>query len=135
MLKFLRRRARLTQRELGGAAGYTETHISRLEQDQRPADVATLAALFVPALGLDREPALATRLLELAARRGRGGGSPAGSSGIPALPPRAVVRAGVLSELRQRLAGERRVAGCGVARIGETAGPPRPCPGVHPRTP
>jgi hypothetical protein len=34
MLKFLRRRARLTQRALGLAVGYTEGHISRLEQDQ-----------------------------------------------------------------------------------------------------
>src|SRR2546423_10010739 len=94
LLKFLRRRARLTQRELGRAVGYTESHISRLEQGQRPADAATLAALFVPALGLDREPALAAPLLELAARRGRGGGAPAGSAGLPALPPRAGGRAG-----------------------------------------
>jgi len=120
LLKFLRRRARLTQRELGRAVGYTESHISRLEQGQRPADAATLAALFVPALGLDREPALAARLLELAARRGRASGPPSGSVGIPALPSRAVVRAGVLSELRQRLTGERRVAVCGLPGMGKT---------------
>src|SRR5262245_39758644 len=113
MLKFLRRRARLTQRELGRAVGYTESHISRLEQDQRPADAATLAALFVPALGLDHEPGLAAQLLDLAARQGRAAGPPAGAPGIPALPPRAVVRTGVLGELRQRLARERRVAICG----------------------
>src|ERR671936_1169180 len=66
MLKFLRHRARLTQRELGIAVGYTEGHISRLEQNQRTLDVATLAARFVPALGLDREPELAAQLLDLA---------------------------------------------------------------------
>ena len=31
MLKFLRRRARLTQIQLGIAVGYNEAHISRLE--------------------------------------------------------------------------------------------------------
>jgi len=116
MLKFLRRRARLTQRELGLAVGYTESHISRLEQDQRRADVAMLAALFVPALGLDREPGLAAQLLDLAGKRSRAAGPP----GIPALPPHLVERAGVLGELRRRLASERRVAICGLPGMGKT---------------
>src|SRR2546429_9654016 len=88
MLRFLRRRARLTQRELGLAVGYTESHISRLEHGQRPADVATLAALFVPALGLDREPRLASQLLELAGPRGRAARpAPGGAFHPPPLPP------------------------------------------------
>jgi ATP/maltotriose-dependent transcriptional regulator MalT/transcriptional regulator with XRE-family HTH domain len=125
MLKFLRRRVRLTQRALGLAVGYTEGHISRLEQDQRPPDVATLAALFVPALGLDTEPELAARLLELAAARSvRGTGQRvdpmSGADPIPALPPRAVVRVGVLRDLRRRLDSERRVAVCGLAGMGKT---------------
>ena len=47
MLKFLRRRARLTQIQLGIAVGYNEAHISRLENGQRLPDLASLAALFV----------------------------------------------------------------------------------------
>jgi predicted ATPase len=67
MLKFLRRRARLTQKDLSIAVGYSESHISRLEANERSLDHATLAALFVPALHLEKEPELAARLLELAA--------------------------------------------------------------------
>jgi predicted ATPase/DNA-binding XRE family transcriptional regulator len=67
LLKYLRRRAQLTQRELAIAVGYTEGHVSRLEKNQRPPDLATVAALFVPALGLDEEPETAAHLMRLAA--------------------------------------------------------------------
>jgi predicted ATPase/transcriptional regulator with XRE-family HTH domain len=67
LLKYLRRRAQLTQRELAIAVGYTEGHLSRLEKNQRPPDLATVAALFVPALGLDKESDAANQLLQLAA--------------------------------------------------------------------
>src|SRR5258706_7777725 len=67
LLKYLRRRVQLTQRDLGLAVGYSETQITRLEKNQRLPDLTTLAALFVPALGLDNEPILVARLLELAA--------------------------------------------------------------------
>lgn len=67
MLKFLRRRARLTQWELGLAVGYSDAQITRLEKNQRLPDLTALAALFVPALGLEDEPQLVTRLMELAA--------------------------------------------------------------------
>lgn len=66
-LAYLRKRARLTQSELGRAVGYSREQITRLEKNQRAPDVQIVAARFVPALGLDNEPALATRLLELAA--------------------------------------------------------------------
>src|SRR5579859_381976 len=65
LLKFLRRRAGLTQRDLSIAVGYSSSQISRLEQNERPPDAASLAACFVPALQL--EPEWAARLLELAA--------------------------------------------------------------------
>ena len=68
LLKYLRRRARLTQRELCIAVGYSEAQISRLEQNQRPPDLAALTALFIPALYLEDEPLIVTRLMELAAR-------------------------------------------------------------------
>ena len=66
MLRYLRRRARLTQRELSIAVGYSESMISRLEHDERPPDIATLTALFVPALQVADEPAVVAQLLTLA---------------------------------------------------------------------
>src|SRR5262245_1916053 len=67
LLRYLRRRARLQQRDLAIAVGYSEGQICRLEQNQRLPDLPTLAARFIPALDLDDEPELAARLLELAA--------------------------------------------------------------------
>ncbi len=67
LLKYLRRRAGLTQRELSIAVGYSDAQVSRLEQNQRLPDVATLTARFVPALSLEDEPEVVKRLLELAA--------------------------------------------------------------------
>ena len=67
LLRYLRKRAQLTQRELAIAVGYSEAHVSRLESNERLPDLSTLAALFVPALGLEDEPETIARLLELAA--------------------------------------------------------------------
>lgn len=67
LLKYLRRRAGYTQRELSIAVGYSDTQISRLEHNERLPDLATLTARFLPALHLDSEPDTAARLLELAA--------------------------------------------------------------------
>jgi WD40 repeat protein len=66
LLKFLRRRAGLTQRELSIAVGYSDAQISRLEQNERLPDVATISARFLPVLMLEDEPDVAKRLLELA---------------------------------------------------------------------
>jgi predicted ATPase len=68
LLKYLRKRAQLTQRELCIAVGYSEAQISRLEQNQRPPDLAALTALFIPALYLEEEPEIVARLMELAAQ-------------------------------------------------------------------
>jgi len=65
-LKYLRRRARLTQRELSIAVKYSEAQISRLEQNQRPPELSVLAALFIPALYIEDEPETIARLMELA---------------------------------------------------------------------
>ena len=67
LLKYLRKRAQLTQRELAIAVGYSEGQISRLEKNQRPPDLTTVAALFVPALGLEEESETVARLVHLAA--------------------------------------------------------------------
>jgi len=66
LLKYLRRQARITQRELAIAVGYSDTQISRIEQNQRVPDSVTVTALFVPALYIEQEPKWVTRLLDLA---------------------------------------------------------------------
>ncbi|MGQ0603380.1 MAG: helix-turn-helix domain-containing protein, partial [Anaerolineales bacterium] len=77
LLRFLRRRARLSQRELSIAVGYSESQISRLENNQSAPDPATLAAVFVPALLIKDESETAARLLKLAAAVRAEGGSEA----------------------------------------------------------
>ena len=67
LLRLLRKRAHLTQRELGVATGYSEGHICRFERGHLPPDAATLNAVFVPALGLSQSPDVVARLIELAA--------------------------------------------------------------------
>src|SRR5262245_55646963 len=67
LLVYLRKRARLTQEELGRAVGYSRPQITLLEKNQRLPSVTTVTALFVPALDLDDAPELAQRLIDLAA--------------------------------------------------------------------
>src|SRR5690242_21264389 len=66
LLKYLRRRQRLTQLELSIAVGYSEAQIGRLEKNQRRPDLTALKALFIPSLQIEKEPELVTRFLELA---------------------------------------------------------------------
>ncbi len=67
LLRFLRRRAGLTQLELSIAVGYSDPQISRLEQNMRLPDIPTLQARFIAPLYLEDEPLAVARLLELAA--------------------------------------------------------------------
>lgn len=80
LLKFLRRRAGLTQRELSIVVGYSDAQISRLEQNERLPDVATISARFLPVLMLEDQHEVAARLLELAATVRR---EDAPASGLP----------------------------------------------------
>src|SRR5687768_9933710 len=66
LLKYLRRRERLTQLELSVMVGYGEPQISRLEKNQRRPDLAALKALFIPALHLEDDPELMARFFDLA---------------------------------------------------------------------
>jgi LuxR family maltose regulon positive regulatory protein len=66
LLRYLRRRAQLTQRELALAAGCSTTEIARLEHDQPSAELAALAVQLVLALRLVPASAWASRLHELA---------------------------------------------------------------------
>ena len=66
LLRFLRRTAGLTQLELSIQVGYSHAQISRLEQNLRLPDIPTIEARFVPALGIEDDPKVIARLLELA---------------------------------------------------------------------
>jgi TolB-like protein/Tfp pilus assembly protein PilF len=66
LLRYLRRRAGLTQTELSIAVGYSDAQISRLEQNLRLPNKSSIEARFLPALGLKNEPAASERLLRLA---------------------------------------------------------------------
>ena len=66
LLRYLRARAHLSQRELAALVGYHFSYISYLEKNTRIVDEATLRGRFVPALGLEDKPEWVTRLLELA---------------------------------------------------------------------
>ncbi len=46
--------------------GYSDAQISRLEQNLRLPDIPTIEARFVPALGLEDEPAVVAHLIDLA---------------------------------------------------------------------
>jgi len=137
LLRVLRHRARLTQRQLGIAVGYSEAQISRLEQGRRRPDPAVVAALFLPALRLAAEPELAARLHELAVAA-RGGVAPgtrsppaspetvpgaraADLAAIPSLPSHHVERAGALSELHELIAADRCVVMSGLPGVGKTS--------------
>ena len=138
LLRYLRSRERLTQRQLGLAAGYCEAQISRLEHGLRPPDPATVLARFIPALGLDNDPA-AIRLHALAgvardreapdmdaaprspgARR-NGHHDRASAHTFPAQPTPLIGREGELAALRQLLRrGVRLLTLTGTAGIGKT---------------
>jgi TolB-like protein/Tfp pilus assembly protein PilF/DNA-binding XRE family transcriptional regulator len=66
LLRYLRRRAGLTQTGLSIAVGYSDAQISRLEKNARLPNLATVQARFLPVLRLKEEPAARDRLLELA---------------------------------------------------------------------
>ncbi len=138
LLKFLRRRAHMTQRDLAAAVGYTEAHVCRLEKNERLPDLTTVAALFVPALNLRDDPASMERLLKLAAQA-RGERAPAGIhirqvtiehqteqelgalEEIPPAPAHYVDRPTIKERVRVALKTERGVALCGMAGMGKTA--------------
>src|SRR3984957_1169377 len=66
LLRYLRRRAGLTRTSLSIAVGYSDAQISRLEQNLRLPNLATVQARFLPVLRLKNEPAARDRLLHLA---------------------------------------------------------------------
>jgi predicted ATPase len=69
LLRYLRKRAELSQRELALHVGYHYSYMSRIENNEYVPDPAILMSRFVPALHLEKEPAWTRRLLELATVR------------------------------------------------------------------
>ena len=124
LLKYLRKREELTQRELAIQVGYSDTQISRLEQSQRVPDAATLMALFVPALHLAHEPQWVARLLELA-RQARLGelpdpGKRVTSNNLPAALTTFIGREKEQAEILQLIDTHRLVTLTGAGGVGKT---------------
>src|SRR3954454_19846656 len=67
LLKQLRKRAGMTQGDLAAALNCSDTQISKLEKAQRQPDIEAVITRFVPALGLQDDPATAAHLIERAA--------------------------------------------------------------------
>jgi predicted ATPase/DNA-binding XRE family transcriptional regulator len=68
LLRHLRRRAGMTQRDLGQAVGYSEAHIARLESGIRLPDLVMVKGALAEALDVQREPEVTAQLLALAAQ-------------------------------------------------------------------
>ncbi len=122
LLRQIRKRAGMTQRDLAAALGYSDSLISSLEKGQRQPDLDAVIQRFVPALGLQDDPTLAARLMESAAAT-RGEALPPqhrhnsphkpteaiarneGSHRIPALPVEVIGREEAVHQLGNRLLG------------------------------
>lgn len=67
LLKQLRKRASMTQRDLAAALNYSDSFISSLENARRQPDLEAVISRFVPALGWHDDPTTAAQLIERAA--------------------------------------------------------------------
>jgi transcriptional regulator with XRE-family HTH domain/tetratricopeptide (TPR) repeat protein len=135
-LRFLRRRAQLTQTELSVAVGYSPGQISMLESGQRHPNVTAVMALFIAALGLQPDSQAANRLIALA-RATIERATPASAllvsdavewrqeelgllEEIPPLPTCFVERADANAHVAQWLKRERWAAICGLPGMGKS---------------
>ena len=75
LLKRLRKRAGMTQRDLAAALNYSDSLISSLENAQRQPELHAVITRFIPALGLHDDP-VAARLLIECASAARGDAAP-----------------------------------------------------------
>ncbi|MFZ4656803.1 MAG: helix-turn-helix domain-containing protein [Caldilineaceae bacterium] len=66
-LKQLRKRMGMTQDDLAAAIGYSRSLVAAVERNYRLPDPQDVIETYLPALGLQEEPHLATQLVELAA--------------------------------------------------------------------
>jgi predicted ATPase len=131
-LRYLRRRIRLTQKELGLTLGYSEAQVARLESGQRLPDPGLVKTTYVEALGLQHEPALVAKLVELAAlARQKSPASPATESAptstmqpwqtnLPCRLTPFVGRERELAEVKRLVASHRLVTLTGAGGVGKT---------------
>jgi transcriptional regulator with XRE-family HTH domain len=120
LLKYLRRRAGLSQRDLSIAVGYSEGQVSRLEQNKRLPDLATITARFVEALDVKGEPAIVARLLELAVAIRREEAAPQTSHNLPLQLTSFIGREKEITAVRHLLAVNRLVTLTGPGGVGKT---------------
>lgn len=127
LLRHLRRRAHLTQHELGAAVGYSAAYITRLEGDTRLPGPDMVRSAFIDALGLTNEPALARRLIALA-EEARNRPTPvrnadSGKAGWTALPSHLssfIGRGQELTQIQQLIVTRRLVTLTGSGGVGKT---------------
>ena len=126
LLRHLRRRAQMTQRDFGLAVGYSEAHITRLENGQRLPDITAVKGLFVEALDLKHEPELVNRLIELATKA-RGDASLAqqaraasARTNLPAPLTSFIGRAQEMAEVKALLGSARLLSLIGAGGVGKT---------------
>lgn len=88
MLRFLRLRAGITQREFAARVDYSEAHINRFEKGVRMPDPSLVAARFIGVLGLASDSHEALQLIKLATPPEQVAASPANGlhKAAPALP-------------------------------------------------
>ncbi|MFN8433882.1 MAG: NB-ARC domain-containing protein [Anaerolineales bacterium] len=111
LLRYLRTRAGLSQRELAAQVGYHYAHLNRIESNQRQPDQNVLLARFVPALSLENQPQWVQRLLELREEAQAGQASPKKEEAsqsqeihhVPALPIELLGRQGEITQVSKRL--------------------------------
>ncbi len=122
LLRHLRKRAGMTQRDLAAALGYSDSLISNLEKGQRQPDLNAVTERFIAALGLQDDPHTAAHLIEQAALvRGErppasvtfqrttqviiGEESSVGGIQLPMLPTEVIGRSAEVNQLCNRLLG------------------------------
>jgi predicted ATPase len=126
LLRHFRRRARLTQRELGIAVGYSESQIARLEANQRLPAPSAIQARFLSALGLADQPELSARLLELAEATHREpdaaptSAAAPGKTNLPVRLTRFIGREREMAAVRRLLSTHRLVTLTGSGGVGKT---------------
>lgn len=122
LLRKIRKRAGMTQRDLAAALDYSDSLISSLEKEQRQPDLDAVIHRFIPALGLLDDPTMAARLYESAAaargerpsaavlaqwtaRTAADEARPKEASNLPALPIELIGRSEAVYQLGKRLLG------------------------------
>ena len=83
LMRYLRARAHLSQRDLAAIVDYHYSYISRLEKNQHTLARSVLLGRFVPALNLKNEPEWVERLIELAEQNQKGSSVPATETDSP----------------------------------------------------